>query len=289
LNWKELCASEEQLYKNRKMTRQESLDYGYRTLNQSQKFVRTIIKPGMTVLDLGGSGVPWFAYLAADNGAKVTVYDIQEPLEPDVLQQKGITYIQDTLLNFHNFGSFDLVFCRGLSPPQKLADWHDSDFMQFWDSMLAMSPNIYWIQMSAGHGIADKEHPHFINHRREYFQQFFGKLGLQATVRKYGYMSFEIGKVLPEPSGEKQELQGLDLIKWIAYQMQNAGDTVKAPEELHRIVKVLYEDNFRLSEFKIKNGHEITDTGYLHDSYFLIDEQEDNRFTADYQNILNRV
>lgn len=288
MSWQEICAKGTLVYNNPGQIPDGSKDaeisaYAMDVMNNSRRFVSAIVKPGMRVLDLGGSKEPWFAYLSADADAKVTVYDILYPAQPGMLKEKGIDYVRGNVAELHDLGKFDLVFSRGLYPAQLLRDWYDKDFLKFWDVLLGMGKSIYWVQMGDGRGVPSTKGVPFANHRREYFEQFFQKLNASATVRQYGFMSFEIGSpVLPDPANApKRDLRDWhELCKWYAYQLQNAGEQKNARAN-HKLIKTLLRNNFRQGH----DGHgtaELSNDGPGHDDYFLVSEKDDRRFSIQF-------
>jgi 23S rRNA U2552 (ribose-2'-O)-methylase RlmE/FtsJ len=124
-SWLEMCAEGHKVYYGESVARQGREVIGQYTqgvMDQSRRFVKTIAKPGMCILDLGSSGEPWFSFLAADAGAKLVAYDIEPPAQPNMLKEKGIEYIQGNVSKLDNLGRFDLIFCRNLYPAQLLQD-----------------------------------------------------------------------------------------------------------------------------------------------------------------------
>ena len=278
--WLELCAEGKKIFQNPTPLQDVGISSVAQDLmSQSRKFGKAIAKPGTKVLDLGSCAEPWFSILAADNGAEVTAFDIAAPLQPNLLKQKGIEYIQGDIADMPNLGKFDLIFCRNMHPAALLKDWHnDSRFLKVWNTLLQMSNKIYWIQLGNGKGIPDGGRLPFVNHRREYFQAFFEKLGVPAKVSKYGFISFDIGNVLPDADSlpKYKDLSDDDLCKWFAWQMQD-----NPVSDGSRLANTLLRRNFWLDDFA---KGELSMEGPRHDDYFITDEQEDRRFTRVFLN-----
>lgn len=180
----------------------KSLDqYAYNLYANSKlfcKYLRSNFQNNAKVLDLGGGNEPWFSFLCSDNDMNVIAYDMTRPANSEFIKNKGITYIFDDINNLERYeevlSNLDLIFCRNLSPPQRLWNWYDKDYVKMWKTMtnlIGENGIIYWIQMGNGTGKPDT---FFTNHDASYFKKFFFDLGLQVSIAKYGYMRFKITK-----------------------------------------------------------------------------------------------
>lgn len=169
--------------------------------NEAQGFVKALLenlpeKP--KILDLGSTAEPWFSYICAQHGVDVFAYDISSKASYEIEKEIGVTYISDDVNNIDEYSDLlsdlDLIFCRDMSPPQKLWNWYDPDYMNIWLTLTKLLKDdgvIYWEQAGSGTGIPDLG---FMNHTPKYFKDFFSSLGLFATVTKFGYTSIKITK-----------------------------------------------------------------------------------------------
>ncbi|MEM3159491.1 MAG: hypothetical protein QXJ74_01780 [Nitrososphaera sp.] len=222
--------------------------------------------------------------------------------------------------------NLDFIYCRNLHPAQTVWEWRDPDFTRIWKTLLSMLSNrgvIYWIQMTSG---ADKMDIGFANRGAKYFKEYFAELGADVKITKYGYMVLKVGRPLhnawkkfevPGPTKEKQDLlksgDYASLLKWYTLQLQpfyeannfemNFKIEIYAEEIPAKILRTILLENFRYydaviagesSEPRIRiSGQDadftLSNVGYTQDAYFLIDQQEDEKFTSEYLTIANVV
>lgn len=336
LSWREICQYEKNVYDSNPSEGRD-IEYSEHIRNESKKFVKmlsSLLSLNTKILDLGGSGDPWFSYLCADQGMNVYTYDFLEPIRPDVIKQKKITYIKDDINNLHKYtgelSNLDFIFCRALSPPQMLSNWYDKDFVKIWHQLLDMLNEngiIYWMQMTNGTGKRSTVPLYFSNHTAKYFNDFFKNLGLNCKITKYGYMTMKISKQLQHPwnqyfvsntNSKPKDLYEIgdygSLLKHYAFQLQsfyeqndfeqNFTIEIKGNPICSKIVRILLLDNFGYANAIIVGDSNITtikivekpnlpiftlsNTGLEQGEFFLVDEQEDNRFTSEYMGILRK-
>lgn len=242
--------------------------------------IRTSRKP--RVLDLASSGEPWFALGLTEHGIHdVHAFDFQEPDRPGFLGARGVHYVRDDINNLRAhaavLGDLDLIFCRNFSPPQKLINWYDRDYVDLWKTMLEMLAShgmIYWIQMSNGTGRPDS---FFAQHSMSYFAKFFADIDARCVVTKYGYFRFLVSRrpiekkwrdLLLSPPGSVTGYPNdpIQRVKNFALQLQAAyaefGDNLDRKVDIFgplagaSTAKALLEDNFRFSNVSIAGIYE---------------------------------
>ena len=122
--------------------------------NDQNKFCKTLISnlpKNAKILDLGSSQEPWFSYHCAINDLEVFAFDIIKKENYEFEKEVGVTFINDDINNLKKYSdilnNLDLIFCRDMSPPQKLGNWYDPNFITIWETMKKMIKNegiIYW-------------------------------------------------------------------------------------------------------------------------------------------------
>ncbi len=257
----------------------------------------------------------------ANPTAKVIAFDFTPLAIPD-LQSKLLYIQDDVRnIENHKeiLSDADIVFCRALSPAQQIVDWYDIDFVGLWQSVLSLlSPQglVYWIQMSGGTGRKDVEYPFFANVSAQYIADFFQKLDVGCKITKYGYFAIRVAPRLDQKwddyhigkTDNKKDLYAAgdyrSLTKWYATQLQPFYEKtgydqqpvieIKGNAVCAKIARMLLLNNFRYHDVRIVGESETTmlnvngrifnlsNLGPSHDDYFLIDGDEDDRFTSEY-------
>ena len=327
LNWQETCDFEKRIKSNRNFSDKghKFIEDEFRTYkiedsqplssaeylgeyiggiyNESKAFAGHLVKKmgnDKKILDFGSGDLPWFALLCRDVGFKsCTAYDLSKPTNPEFLKQKGIRYIHSDINSYQDHSAeltnIDFLFCRNLSPPQKLINWFDSSFINLWQSLidsLSDKGMIHWIQMTNGTGNADS---FFANHDLSTFKRFFKQFNVDFNIAKFGYARFMVSKksknnlakiilnsyqeaVTINPDTLKNHDDIIKLkVKNYAYQLQKANfyfcDNLNSevsiftnPEDT-LVIKTLLEDNFRFTNIKCYPSADLFTVKFKNDEY----------------------